>query len=296
MRGSGLEVQEQRRTHEADRNSSGFVAALRLDLAESLRSRWALLCLIIYAGIGAVFVLVGMRESALLGFTGTSRVLLGTTHFLLLVIPLLALLATAQVVNRAREDGALELWLSQPIGRTEYLLAVALSRYVVLTTPFVLALLIFGVLLGAAGGAPVAWELLLRAAAIGAALNAAFVGLGLALSTWLDAPAKSATAAIFLWMLSVALLDFALVGAMLQWRLQPQAIFALAVINPVQAARMALLSAQDPELSVLGPVGFYLVHQVGARTVLALGTLWPACVAALALGVSWLRIRSRDVC
>ena len=48
-------------------------AVARLDFGEVLRSRWLVLCLALYALFGAVFVLVGLRESSVLGFTSSSR-------------------------------------------------------------------------------------------------------------------------------------------------------------------------------------------------------------------------------
>src|SRR3970282_1176892 len=98
-----------------------LAAVTRLDLGEVLRSRWLLLCLGLYAALGRVVVLVGLRGSSLLGFTGVGRVLFSLCHALVLFLPLLALLATVQAVNRAREDGSLELFLSHPIGRGSFL-------------------------------------------------------------------------------------------------------------------------------------------------------------------------------
>ena len=66
------------------------------------------------------------------------------------------------------------------------------------------------------------------------------------------------------WLASAALLDFAGIALLLEWRVPAPAVFALAVANPVQAARMALLSAAEPTLATLGPVGFYLANHVGA--------------------------------
>jgi hypothetical protein len=50
---------------------------------------------------------------------------------------------------------------------------------------------------------------------------------------------------------------------------------------------MALLSAADPDLGVLGPVGFFLSNRIGAPALLALGVLWPAIVGS----VAWLAAR-----
>ena len=41
---------------------------LRLDAAEALRSRWAVISSLLYLSLAAFFVLSGLRESALLGF------------------------------------------------------------------------------------------------------------------------------------------------------------------------------------------------------------------------------------
>jgi ABC-2 type transport system permease protein len=272
-----------------------LTAVLRLDLAETIRSRWALVCGALYTALGALFVFVGMRESSLLGFTGMGRVLVGLTHTLLMVLPLLALTASSQVINRAREEGALEVLLSHPIRRGAYFLGVTASRYLVLTAPL---LLLFAGLSGLGAtllGGAVHWGMLGRALLVCAALLAAFLGVGLAISTFIANPARSATIALVVWILAVALLDFALIGVMLQWRLQPQGVFALALLNPVQAARMALLSAGDPELSTLGPVGFYLAHRIGTAALLGFGVAWPLLAGLAAWLLAYLRFTRGDV-
>ena len=78
----------------------GVLAVVRLDLAEVLRSRWLLFCGGLYAILACSFMLIGMRESSILGFTGMGRVLTSFCHALLLVLPLLALTGTGQVVVR----------------------------------------------------------------------------------------------------------------------------------------------------------------------------------------------------
>jgi ABC-2 type transport system permease protein len=263
-----------------------LVAVARLELAEVLRSRWLLFCLGIYAVLGAVFVLVGMRESSVMGFTGMGRVLLALCHALVLLLPLLGLTATGQVVNRAREEGALELLFSHPVGRTSWFVAVSLVRFLALLVPLAIllpALAVWGLI---AFGEPVPWGFLARALGISAALLAASVGTGLLISTWVRNQAKALMLLLAVWAGGVALLDFALIGLMLQWRLDARVVFALAAVNPVQSARMALLSAATPELGTLGPVGFFLANRIGAGALLALGLVWPLLVGLSAWSLS----------
>jgi hypothetical protein len=88
------------------------------------------------------------------------------------------------------------------------------------------------------------------------------------------------------WALAVALLDLALLGLLLQWHVHPRVVFFLGGINPVQAARLALLSGIEADLSTLGPVGFYLAHQLGSGFLFAFGVGWPLCVGSIAWAAS----------
>jgi len=255
---------------------SDLIAVARLDLAELRRSRWLAVSLGIYAVLAGIFVLVGLRESSVLGFTGMGRVLFSLCHVLVLVLPLLALLVTGQVIGRAREDGALEFLFSQPVRRRSYFVAITGVRYLALALP--LCAVLFGLALFArvAWGQAIPWDFLWRSSAVTAALLWAFSGLGMLVSAGVRSQARALTYLILLWAAAVALLDFALIGLMLQWRLNPQTVLLLASLNPVQAARLALLSSAQPDLATLGPVGFWIAHRFGAGALLALGLLWPA--------------------
>jgi ABC-2 type transport system permease protein len=270
-----------------------LAAVARLDLGEVLRSRWLAVCLGVYALLGGVFVLVGLRESSVLGFTGIGRVLFSMCHALVLLLPLLALLATVQAVNRARDDGSLELFLSHPIGRSAFLAGLTAVRFAALVLPLAVVMGALALLAGAQGQT-VPWAFFARALAVCVALLGAYVGVGLAISVWVRHPARAITIVFAIWTASVALLDFAGIALLLQWRLPPQAVFALAAANPVQMARLALLSSAEPTLATLGPVGFYLAHRIGTGALFALGVAWPAAVGVIGWLVAWRAFRRGD--
>ena len=259
-----------------------FAAVMRLEWAEVVRSRWLLVCIAVYAGLAGLFVLVGLRESSVLGFTGLGRTLFSLSHALLLLLPLVALTATGQVVNRARDDGALELLLSHPLRRSRYLAAVTVTRFLGLALPLIATLVTIGVLGRWLAGQPVPWSFLLRACALCTALLWAFSALGIAISVGVRSPARAMTYVVLAWAGAVALLDFGLIGLMLAWRLDPVAVFGLAVLNPVECVRVALLAAAEPDLATLGPVGFFLAHRLGPGPLLALGIGWPLAFGGLA--------------
>jgi ABC-2 type transport system permease protein len=272
-----------------------FAAVARLELADVLRSRWIWFCLAVYGVVCGVFVLVGLRESNVLGFTGMGRVLHSFSHVLVLLLPLLGLLATGQVVNRARDDGSLELWFSQPVRRGTWFAAVSAVRFLALLLPLCLlmpALAAFGRF---AFAQVVPWGFVAQALALCAALLAFAVAAGLLVSTCVRNQAKALIVLLSLWALLVAVVDFGLVGLMLQWRMQPVLVFALAALNPVQDVRLALLAGAEPELAQLGPVGFFLANHVGATGLLALGIGWPCLLAAALWTLTLQRFRRGDL-
>jgi ABC-2 type transport system permease protein len=269
-------------------------AFLRLELADALRSRWVAFTAVVYTLVFGGFVWLGLRESSVLGFTGISRVVLNVSNAVVLAVPLVALVATCQAIVKARASGFFELFLAQPCRRTDWLAAVVASRVLVVAGPLVV-LLFAALAYGRATGEPALGPLVLRSVAVVLALVVAFVGLGFFISSIARTPERATVYALVAWLFGAALHDFALVGALLRLRVPPAVVFALAAANPVEAARLAILSGVDPELSVLGPVGFWLANTLGPRLTLAAGLAWPAALGALALVFAARRLRRADL-
>ena len=272
-----------------------FRAAAGLEFAEVLRSRWLLFSFVLYTLLAMVFVFVGLRESNVMGFTGMGRVLFAFCHALVLLLPLLGLTATGQTVTQAREDGTLELLFSHPLSRARWFLAVSLVRLAVLALPLVLLVVGLAVYGRLAFGEAVPWGFLGRSLAVSVSLLACFTGIGMLLAATARSQARAMMAILATWALCIALMDFALTGLMLQWRLNPRTVFLLAAINPVQSARLALLSSAEPELAVFGQVGFYLANRVGATGLLLLGILWPLALGAACWLAGLRRFRRADL-
>lgn len=271
-----------------------LLAIARLDLAALRRSRWIYFCLATYAVLGIVLVTASSRETALLGFTGSGRVLLSFTHALLLALPLVALTATAPVIQRAREDGSLELLLSQPLAPGAWFAATYLVRFVALVVPLAAAMVVIGLWGQLAYGDPVPWQFLGHALAIATSLLFAFAGIGALISAYVRDPARVITYLVVTWALGVALLDFGAIGMLLRWHVNARVVFGIAIANPVEAARLALLGHLQPDLGTYGPVGFYLANRIGTGTLYVVGVAWPAAVGALTALAAYRKFRRSD--
>lgn len=270
-------------------------AIARLDLAEVLRSRWLVASSAAYALLAVVFVAVGLREAPLLGFTGAARVVFSLSHAMLLILPLIALTASAPAIGRARDDGSLELLCGQPLGRGAYLIAITAVRGAAIVAPVAAVFVAIAAWGAASDDQPVPWSYLARALGVLAALAWAFTGIGFLISTVVRHPVRMLTYVVVIWAAGVALLDAGLVGVLLRWRLPAHAVFALAAANPVEDARLALLSGIDRDLATLGPVGFYLAGRLGDAALQALGVAIPLAWGTAAWLAALLHFRRSDI-
>jgi ABC-2 type transport system permease protein len=274
----------------------GSRALFRLELSDALRSRWLSFTGIVYAVVFVAFIWLGLRESRVLGFTGLSRVVLNMANAIVLAVPLVALVATSQCVVRARQSGFFELMLSQPVRRSDWLTSIVASRLVVVIGPLVL------IFLGALVAGPFVdpsdqslVPIVLRSLLTTASLAWAFLGIGLWISSVARSPERATILALVAWLATSALHDFALVGALLRFKLAPSVVFVLAALNPAESTRIAILSGVDPELSVLGPVGFWLANTLGPRLALGIGVAWPLLLGSFALWRAQRRIARSDL-
>jgi ABC-2 type transport system permease protein len=268
----------------------------RLELAEALRSRWIVFTAVVYALVFGLFVWLGLRESSVLGFTGLSRVVLNASNAIVLAVPLVALVATSQTIVRARQSGFFELMLSQPVRRRDWFMGTVASRFVVVVGPLVVLLLLTllaDAVFGERDGALA--SMVTRSLAVTASLAWAFIGIGFWISAGAKTPERATVLSLVAWVGASALHDFALIGALLRFKLAPGAVFALAASNPVEAARIAMLSSVDADLSVLGPVGFWIANTLGPSLTLAVGVGWPVVLGTVALALADRRLSRTDL-
>jgi len=269
-------------------------AFFRLELADALRSRWLSFIVLVYGVVFGTFIWLGLRESSVLGFTGLSRVVLNVSNAVVVVLPLVALVATTQTIVRARSSGYFELFLSEPCRRADWFKAVLASRLLLIVGPLLLLLLVTlgaGSLLGEEG----LMALVVRSLLVTLALVWSFVGIGLLLSSLARTPERATVYALLTWLVTTALHDFGLIAILLRARLLPGLVFALAASNPSEAGRLAMLSGIDPELSVLGPVGFWIANSLGSRVTLLVGVGWPLLLGAMTSSLALYRLKRSDL-
>ena len=270
----------------------GLVAAR--EIRDAMRGRWFVLaaaCFLVLSLGLAMLGLAGARRAGLAGFDRTTASLL---NLALVFVPLVTLSLGGLGIAGELEDQSLALLLAQPVTRLE----AYLGKYVGL-----LGAVAASILLGF-GGTALVVGLSTGTARLGAfvallgltlLLAAATLAVGTLLSVALRSRARVIGAAFTVWLVMVYVSDLGTIGLAIARNLRPAQVFVLALVNPVQQARVLGTLALSDRLEVLGPVGLFGLDALGAGGLCALLVATLAAAAALPLAGGYALFRRTPV-
>ncbi len=268
-------------------------AVIQKELRDAARSRW----LVGFAGTFALMALalsLAQGQGGSVSGQGFTRTTAGLVNLCLLLVPLLALTLGAGAVSGERERGTLASLLSQPISPAGLLLAkyvgLVLAVWAAIALGFGSAGLVLG-LVRPLGGIGEYVQFMMLAGG----LAATTLSIGMLISVWSDSRVKAFALAIVAWFVLVLFYDFAAIGAVLSFSVSGQGLLAAVLANPVEGARILAVVGLDPDLRVLGPLGAYLVNElgVGVTTALLVGALVAWTVVPLGIAA---RVFARQDC
>jgi hypothetical protein len=122
------------------RQMKQFWLTARLDIVESLRSRWFRSTPLVFGGIVALLFLFGLTESRVLGFIGLSRLLVTYIQLTMAILPIFVLITTVRSVAGDREAGVFEYLLSLPVSLGAWFWGKFVGRYLVIFLPVAAAM------------------------------------------------------------------------------------------------------------------------------------------------------------
>lgn len=259
-----------------------------LDVKESLRSKWFYVYSLVFGGLMALFFITGVSDSVVMGFTGLSRMLLIFIQVTIIILPIFILITTVKSISGDRESNVLEYMLSFPVSLKDYYWGKMLGRFLTVFMPVFLAL-ILGVVFGLTKGGAIPWAMVLLYSALLFSLSFVFLGLAFLLSTLVKSTDVALGGSFVVWIVLLAFIDIALIGLMLQNRMDDGVIVTIAMLNPIEIFRVGAISLFDPELTVIGPVAYYLLDTLGTKLLIAYAILYPILIGLL---LSWLGYRA----
>ena len=251
-----------------------------LDLKESIRAKWFLVYSLVFGGLIALFFIAGVTESQVMGFSGLSRLLLMYIQITIIILPIFILITTVRSISGDRDSHVLEYMLSFPISLKEYYWGKVIGRFITVYLPVVFAMVI-AIVYGAFKGADIPWGIFFLYTGLLFALSFAFLGIAFFISSFVKSSEVALGIAFFIWIFLLAFIDIALISLMMQQRFNEELIIGIALMNPMEIFRVAAISLFDPELTVMGPVAFYILDTFSQKTFVLISIVYPVLVGLL---------------
>jgi ABC-2 type transport system permease protein len=261
-----------------------LILTVRLDMAESIRTRWFLVYALVFGIVMVLLLGSGLTESRVMGFTGLSRTLTTYIQLCMAILPVFILITTVRSVAGDREAGIFEYLLSLPVALSAWYWGKLAGRFVVVFVPVFLAM-VMAVIWAVFLGLGVPWSELLFNTGLLISLAWCFLGIGMLISSIARSPDVAQGAAFTIWLFCLLFLDLVLLGAMVREQMPYEIVVMISLLNPMQVFRTATMVVFDPQLVLLGPAAHVILDTFGRIGFLAYGLIYPlifGTVSALA--------------
>ena len=256
-------------------NPRKMILVMARELREIHHNRWFFLLSFIFTLLILALSLMGMAGFGSLGVTGFGRTALSLLNLILMMVPLMGLLLGAVSLSGEVEQGTMEHLMSHPVSAFEVMAGKFLALMIALSCTicfgFGLNALVIAFTAGSAN-----WAHYLHLFLFTVLLAWVNLAIGLAISSFSRKSAASIGVALFLWFMLAFLGDLGLMRISLVFKLAPRDLLTLAMIHPIEVAKLGVLLSLQGDLEVLGPVGRYVSNIFGG---------WFISISVLILGV-----------
>jgi ABC-2 type transport system permease protein len=260
--------------------NSSLWQIVSLDIRQNLRSKWFWVYSLLFGGFVAVMFATGITESQIIGFVGLSRMMVTFMQISMAILPIYVLISTVRSVVGDKESNVMEYMLSLPISFSSYFWGKLIAKFFAIFTPVFIALLGASIW-GTITNIDVPWDLFALYSALLASLVVVFLGISMYISVRVKSQDMAVSTAFILWLFLVAFLDLILIGIMLKMRGSPELIIGLGMLNPLQVFRTGSLIMFDPELTVMGPVSYYILDTINRNLFIVFAIAYPIVLGAV---------------
>ncbi len=265
-----------------------------LDLKESIRAKWFVVYSLVFGGLIALFFIAGVTESQVMGFSGLSRLLLMYIQITIVILPIFILITTVRSISGDRDSHVLEYMLSFPISLKQYYWGKVIGRFITVFLPVFFAMVI-AIVYGAFKGAAIPWSIFFLYSGLLFAMTSAFLGIAFFISSFVKSSEVALGLSFFIWIFLLAFIDIALISLMMQERMSSGLIIFISLINPMEIFRVAAISLFDPQLTVMGPVAFYILDSMSQTVFVLVSILYPVLLGLLFAFVGYKIFEKKDL-
>jgi Cu-processing system permease protein len=246
------------------------------EVRDAVRSRWLVVYGITFAILALGLSYLGERNLGSLGFDNFSRTTASLINLCLLLVPVIALSLGASSIAGEQERGTLAYLLAQPLARWELLAGKYTGLVVSISAATIAGFGLAGVFIALYASTMDATTYLLLLGLM-LLLVAVMTGIGMVTSVICNSRAQAMSAALLIWFVTVLFFDLVLIGLVSGASLGGRGLLAGLLLNPVEIVRVLAIMHLEPDLTVLGPFGSYLMEDMGKG--MATGILLTALAA-----------------
>ena len=272
----------------------GFNSILKLDLNQSIRTKGFWIYSLLFGGFVAYMFVSGITESQIIGFVGLGRLLVTFMQVSMVIIPIYVLITVVRSIVGDKENNVMEYMLSLPISFSSFYWGKFFSKFIVIYIPLLFSL-ILAVVWGGIIDLDIPWEFFWLYSALLAAMVFCFLGIGMFISVYTHSQEFAVSTAFIIWLVLVAFLDLLLMGMMLKFRVNPDVVIGLGMINPLQVFRVGVLVLFDPKLTTMGPAAYYILDTVSRGMFIAFSIFYPILLGFIFAFFGVRRFKRKDV-
>jgi ABC-2 type transport system permease protein len=127
------------------------------------------------------------------------------------------------------------------------------------------------------------------------ALCFTFLGVAFFLSSIVKSTDVALGSSFVVWIVLLAFIDIALIGLMLQNRVSDDLIITIAMLNPIEVFRIGAITLFDPQLTVIGPVAYYLLDTLGSTFLIVYAIVYPILIGTLFAWLGYIAFKKKDL-
>ncbi len=271
-----------------------LLLSARLDISESIRSKWFLVYALVFGAIVVGLFVSGLTESRVMGFTGLSRLLVTYLQITMALLPLFVLLTTVRSLAGDRESGTFEYMLSLPVSLGSWFWGKCIGRFAVVFLPVFIAMAA-AIVWGALKGFPVPLLPVAYYTGLLFSLALCFLGFGVLISTLTRSTEIATGLALVTWLFMLLFLDLVLLGLLVKTGLNSESVVTVALLNPLQVFRTAAMMLFDPQLVLLGSSAYVILDHFGGSGYIAWALFYPALLGIITATIGYCSFRKSDL-
>jgi Cu-processing system permease protein len=272
-------------------DQSTVLIMTRKEIRDAARNRWFGLFAAAFTLLTLALSWMALSGVGSYGVAGFGRTTAAMINMVLLIVPLMGITLGAMSIASDRERGALAYVMAQPMTLLEVMLGKFFGLALALTAALLIGFGLSGLLVAMLGStSQIAHFVVLTALTILLAIVS--LSVGILVSTGLRKGATAIGIALFLWLTFAFLSDLGLMGTAIVLDVKIETLFTMALLNPLQVFKMAVIVAIRDNLEVLGPAGTYAVRTYGSGLLsMLIGILAAWIVIPLVVGAYVFRRR-----